>query len=1203
MRFFLLLFVFSGFSPLAVSAAGKKPVPFYIDIRGGLAFVRPGFDVAYTVINPAHTTEKEDTGVLRMDPGKRITNFDISQKRGKKRNFLFPAKSNVAENTIIIPFTIESSKYIRLDQMQDLPALYLAGIGDNWEVYLNGRLVGWETRPVRGKVTMNANYRQVTLPLEKRLLNEGENILSFRITGAEFDRKAGLLYSGPYLITEQNNIPSVYNDIFLLTAVSICLMLALLCLTQFLFNRLEIYYFFYALFNLFCGLFFITKLSLIHEIIPSAYWTSRAGFFFLFLIPSFFIFFVESFILESFNLESFTHGKIRRVSLVYFFISLFAAVIQLPLPMTLIPGLERFWMTGTALVLLYSLLYDLFIPFGKEIKAILEKNEKSRIPAVLLAFVKSPRGNFAFAILVFIASFLLDSMIAGFFPVETRFIETRFLKAGYLVFTVISACSLIHANSITVRKAKYAGSEHADYLNLILNNSPDMIVLFNSEQRITNCAAAFLNKLPGYTLNDLLNTDYRDIFKTFLKDDVLENLSIMFHEALTQKKTISIFESIDFSGNDMKHYEMHFTPMFGKDGSLEGSLLLLSDMTDMLAAVQKAEEANRAKTSFLATMSHEIRTPLNAILGLSEIQLLSQLPDKTRLDLEKIYLSGSNLLQIINDILDISKIETEKFVIETDNYNLVEVVNDCIQFNIIHISEKPIRFSLEINEEIPAHLWGDELRIKQIINNLLSNAFKYTKRGNVTLIINYEKIDDRNIMLLIHVKDTGIGIKEENIGILFGDYTRFDQNANKFIEGTGLGLSITKKLVEMMGGAIGVESEYGKGSSFRIKLPQGVTDDASIGEETADKLKSLHYFGKKQKKQVIRKNFTGKKLLVVDDVSMNIDVAKGLISLYGIEVHGVSSGKTAIELIRSSNIRYDIIVMDHMMPEMSGVEAVRIIRSQIDSDYARTVPIIAFTANAIPENTEIFFANGFNGYLTKPVDVYELDDVLNKFLVDDSGDIAGLEEIPAVPEAEEEITGVADAEFPMLDIETAIRNFGGINVFINILKKSIDNLPSMLEEIKYPKRETLKDYEIKIHGLKGAICGIYYEEGGKLAAELEQYANEGDIDAVLARNDAFIAVMTDFIETLREKLNTSGAKAETAEDVTLLDRPDKNLLLSLREAAEQYRTIEMEEIMHSLGKYRYRENNDILLWLHEKVEALEYHDIVTKLLSMEKTYD
>jgi signal transduction histidine kinase/CheY-like chemotaxis protein len=855
---------------------------------------------------------------------------------------------------------------------------------------------------------------------------------------------------------------------------------------------------------------------------------------------------------------------------------------------------ERLWQVCTVLITAHLLFADLFVPFGTEIKAIAQKKEKKYVSAALAFFRKLPAGYFILASVVLMVCFCIDLILAGFFSEEARYAQ-----GAYLVFAVVSACALVYSNSIAVRKAKYANVEQASYLDLILNSSPDMIVLLNSELKIVKCAAAFLNKLPGYTLNDLLNTDYRAIFSSFLKEDVLENLSIMFDKALIQKKSISIFESIDFAGGDTEQYEMHFTPMFGENGSLEGALLFLSDMTGILAAVQKAEDANRAKTSFLATMSHEIRTPLNAILGLSEILLLNQLPDKTRIDIEKIYLSGSNLLQIINDILDISKIETEKFVIEPDHYHLGDAVNDCIQFNIIRISEKPIRFSLEINENIPVNLFGDELRIKQIINNILSNAFKYTKRGNVVLIIDYEEIDEKNITLLIGVRDTGIGIKQENIGSLFGDYTRFGQSENKFIEGTGLGLSITKKLVDMMDGTIAVESEYRKGSIFRVKLPQTVMDYIPLGGETADKLKSLHYFGKKQKKQIVRKNFAGKKLLIVDDVPMNIDVAKGLISLYGIEVHGVSSGKTAIELIRSLSVRYDLIVMDHMMPEMSGVEAARIIRNQISSDYARSVPIIAFTANAIQENMEIFFANGFNGYLTKPMDVYELDDLLNKFLQEDSeGEVFGLEEILEVFEPEADIAAPCP-DLPMLDMETAVFNFGDINAFFDILKKSMQNLPAMLEEIKSPAPETLKDYEIKVHGLKGAIYGLYYEEGGNLAAELEEYARAGDIDAVLERNNFFIAAMAGFIETLKEKLNATGAKIETVKDAKLLDKPDENLLLSLRKAAEEYRTIEMAEIMQSLEKYRYREGNGLLLWLREKVEMLEYHDIVERLSLLE----
>ncbi|MDR1231045.1 MAG: response regulator [Spirochaetaceae bacterium] len=985
---------------------------------------------------------------------------------------------------------------------------------------------------------------------------------------------------------EQNNISAVFPDAYSLAALSISLLLAFLYFLQFLFNRSEKHNLYFAVFTFLCGLYRITKISFVSGVISGG---GRAGFFLQCIIPAVFVFFLEKFL----------SGKIRRVSLVYFFISLCVAIIRIPPSLSVQAVAEQLWLVCTVLMAVYVLLADVFVPFGAEIKAIAQKKETKYDLAAREFFRKLPAGYFILASAVLLVCFCIDLVLAGFFSVATYYAQ-----GAYLVFTVVSACSLVYSNSIAVRKIKYANVEQAGYLDLVLNSSPDMIVLLNSELKIVKCAAAFLNKLPGYTLDDLLDTDYRAIFSSFLKEDVLETLSIMFDKALLQKKSISIFESIDFLGGDMKQYEMHFTPMFGENGSLEGALLFLSDMTAILAAVQKAEDANRAKTSFLATMSHEIRTPLNAILGLSEILLLNELPGKTRIDIEKIYLSGSNLLQIINDILDISKIETEKFVIEVDHYRLGEAVNDCIQFNIIRISEKPIQFSLEINENIPVNLFGDELRIKQIINNILSNAFKYTKRGNVVLIIDYEKIDEKNITLLIGVRDTGIGIRQENIGSLFGDYTRFGQNENKFIEGTGLGLSITKKLVDMMGGTITVESAYGKGSVFRVKLPQAVMNNVPLGGETADKLKSLHYFGQKQKKQITRKNFAGKKLLIVDDVPMNIDVAKGLISLYGIEVHGVSSGKTAIELIRSLNVCYDLIIMDHMMPEMSGVEAARIIRNQIGSDYARSVPIIAFTANAIQENMEIFFANGFNGYLTKPMDVYELDDLLNKFLLEDSeGEVFGLEEILEVFEPEADMA-VPCPDLPMLDMKTAVLNYGDMNTFLAILKKSIQNLPAMLEEIKNPAPETLKDYEIKVHGLKGAIYGLYYAEGGNLAAELEKYARTGDIDAVLERNHFFIATMNGFIETLKEmqkeKLNAADARADTEKDAELRDKPDENLLLSLRKAAEEYRTTEMAEIMRSLEKHRYREGTGLLLWLREKVEMLEYHDIVEKLLSLER---
>jgi PAS domain-containing protein len=424
---------------------------------------------------------------------------------------------------------------------------------------------------------------------------------------------------------QNNNIGGIFQNAFSLVAASVSLLLALLYLLQFLFNRSEKYNLFFAVFSFLCGLYHTTKISFVSSMISGDYWIVRAGFFSLFLIPAFFVFFLEKFLA----------GKIRKVSLVYFFISLFLAIIQIPPSVFIISVAERLWWVCTVLMMAYLLIVDLFIPLGGEINAAVPKNKKQYVPAALRAFLKLPIGHFILAAIIFTTCFCTDLVLAVFFSVEASY-----TGGGLFAFAIIAACSLVHSNSIAVRKVKDAHLEQAGYLDLILNNSPDMIVLLNSELRIVKCAAAFLNKFPDYTSNDVLDKDYQLVFRAFLKDDVLENLSIIFRKALAQKKSISTFESIDFSGGDMKQYEMHFTPMLGENGELEGALLLLSDMTAILAAIQKAEEANHAKTSFLATMSHEIRTPLNAILGLSEILLLNQLPDKTRIDIEKIYLSG-----------------------------------------------------------------------------------------------------------------------------------------------------------------------------------------------------------------------------------------------------------------------------------------------------------------------------------------------------------------------------------------------------------------------------------------------------------------------------------------------------------------------------------------------------------------------------------
>jgi signal transduction histidine kinase/response regulator of citrate/malate metabolism len=393
-----------------------------------------------------------------------------------------------------------------------------------------------------------------------------------------------------------------------------------------------------------------------------------------------------------------------------------------------------------------------------------------------------------------------------------------------------------------------------------------------------------------------------------------------------------------------------------------------------------AVEASQAKSRFLAIMSHEIRTPMNAVIGLAEIELRDKLPEKTRENINRIRQSGSTLLGIINDILDISKIEAGSFTLIPSEYETADIISNVVNLNKVKIEDKPFKFILEIGKDFPAKLYGDELRVKQILNNLLSNAIKYTEKGSVTLKIEYEKIQESYVKVHFIVQDTGIGIKNEEIGKLFSDYTQLDTKSNRKAGGTGLGLSITKYLVEMMGGSINVESQYGKGSVFQVTVIQGIDESVlSIGEEKAKDLCSFSYLSTKIKEnEIVNFKTLAGKVLVVDDVKDNIIVAKGLLKPYGVTVHTASSGQEALEAIAAlekKNESYDLILMDHMMPEMDGIETLNIIRSK-----GLNVPVIALTANAFRGVKEIYVESGFQDYLSKPINPKELDEVINRWL-------------------------------------------------------------------------------------------------------------------------------------------------------------------------------------------------------------------------------
>jgi signal transduction histidine kinase/ActR/RegA family two-component response regulator len=415
----------------------------------------------------------------------------------------------------------------------------------------------------------------------------------------------------------------------------------------------------------------------------------------------------------------------------------------------------------------------------------------------------------------------------------------------------------------------------------------------------------------------------------------------------------------------------------------------------------EVEAANRAKSAFLANMNHEMRTPMNAIVGLTDLLLEEEDPANVKETLRKINTAGTTLMGLINDVLDISKIEAGKQELNPVRYDVASFLNDIITLNIIRIGEKSIEFKLDMSDRLPKTLFGDDLRLKQILNNLLSNAFKYTKEGTVTLGVISEKVTETAaasrggaaappfpvpfFWVTFSITDTGVGIRKEDITKLFGDFNQVDTRANRKIEGTGLGLSLTKKIAELMGGEIIVESEYGKGTTFRARIPQRFVTDTPIAAETIESLRGFRYSDNKKQVQgkIVRADLSYAKVLVVDDFQTNLDVAAGMLRKYKMQVDCVTSGQEAINLIISGEPFYNAVFMDHMMPEMDGVEATQKIRA-LGTDYAKNIPVIALTANAVADSEKMFLENGFSAFLGKPFNTMSLDAVVNKWVRDKS---------------------------------------------------------------------------------------------------------------------------------------------------------------------------------------------------------------------------
>ena len=504
-----------------------------------------------------------------------------------------------------------------------------------------------------------------------------------------------------------------------------------------------------------------------------------------------------------------------------------------------------------------------------------------------------------------------------------------------------------------------------------------------------------------------------------------------------------------------------------------------------------AIRAERAKSLFLSNMSHEIRTPINAVLGMNEM-ILRECDDEQLLGYaENIQNAGKTLLFLINDILDLSKIESGKMEIVPVEYEAGDLFLNL--WNVIYLkaNEKGLGISFRIPPDMPGKLFGDDIRIKQIVTNLLTNAVKYTEQGNVELIAAYERTEEKKLLLTISVKDTGMGIKEEDLGKLFEKFQRLDEEKNRNIEGTGLGMNITVSLVKLMDGDMKVDSVYQQGSTFTVTIPQKIVEETPVGD--FQEILNRHTEKHTVEQQVFEAPEA--KILVVDDNAMNLTVFQALLKRTKVHIDTAASGKECLSLAEKE--KYHMIFMDHMMPEMDGIQTLHKLR-EMPGGPNEGVPVIALTANAIVGAKEMYLNEGFVDFLTKPVDGLLLENMVMKYLPEElilTGDQAGGEISPEEPEDEEE----RQREQLYLEQGISIRKglgyaAGSLDVYLDLMKMFVRQKETMEQEIgNFLKEGDMENYGIQTHALKGNARMLGADQLADIAFEHEKAGKAGDL--------------------------------------------------------------------------------------------------------------
>ena len=641
------------------------------------------------------------------------------------------------------------------------------------------------------------------------------------------------------------------------------------------------------------------------------------------------------------------------------------------------------------------------------------------------------------------------------------------------------------------------------YNNQLLRTSPYLLILTDDQLQTAMTSDVFFEYNTTYDRDKLRRgVPLKDALTGVLEESDLEVFMEYCHAAL-QGEAVEPYLARSIVKGRKTDWQITIRCM-DQDGRVVGVNILFVDMTKIVDALERAEMADKAKSNFLANMSHEIRTPMNAINGMAEFILRDSKEEDARRYAAFIKSASKTLLSIINDILDFSKIESGKLELVEDSFLMASLLNDVVTMTEIRLQDKPVELKVDIEEEIPNALYGDEVRFKQVLINLLGNAVKFTKVGHIKLKMRYEKTDSKHCRIKTKIIDTGIGIKPEDMQNIFSSFTQVDTKKNRAVEGTGLGLAISRSLIEKMGGSIQVESVYGKGTTFSFDIICRVESWRAMGdleEKIQDSMADAY-----------RVTFSAKgaRVLVVDDNEMNLEVAAGILTPYEIEVVRAGSGMEA--MVNFPRRKYDIVFMDHMMPGMDGVETMNRLRKMSGGQQA---VIIALTANALSGAAAEYKALGFQDFLAKPIEPRDMDELLRKYLPKELIRPLALGEQPAT----EEDSAKASLSMEAVDTELGLRYCMGNHSFYRKM------LHAFVNGAKYTQLDTLfreknwANYQVAVHAVKGTALTIGAVTLSGHAKELEYAIKDGRYGYVEEQHAAFILEYREIVKAIRANLD------------------------------------------------------------------------------------